>query len=63
MWELIDIAIPNIMPEWEALAFCLRYTPGEVESFRKDSKSLNECCLRTGLPLIMVQNLKLTKTY
>ena len=46
MWELIDIVIPNVTPEWEILAFCMKYSLAEVETFRKDSKDLKECCTK-----------------
>jgi len=32
------------MAEWKMLAYSMRYKPGEVEAFRRDSKDLEECC-------------------
>ena len=44
MFELTKIVIPKIKAEWESLAYCMRYTPEEVNGFRKDSQSCDECC-------------------
>ena len=44
MWELTDIVVPRVMAEWESLAYCMRYTPGEVATFKKDGKDSKECC-------------------
>ena len=44
MWELTEIVIPKIKAEWESLAYCMRYTPEEVDGFRKDSQDCGECC-------------------
>ena len=63
MWELINIVIPNIMHEWEALAFCMKYTPGEVESFRKDSKDLTECCTKLFKNWLITNHGPKPKTY
>ena len=44
MWELIQIVIPKIKAEWEDLAYCMRYEPGDIQAFRKDSHDQQECC-------------------
>ena len=44
MFELTKIVIPKIKAEWESLAYCMRYTPEEVNGFRKDSQNSDECC-------------------
>ena len=44
MHELNKIVIPKIMAQWEDLAFCMRYKPKEVESFRADSHDVKQCC-------------------
>ena len=44
MWELTQIVIPEIKAEWESLAFCMRYTPQEVNGFKRDSQDCGECC-------------------
>ena len=46
MWELIEIVIPKIEAEWRNLAYCMRYTPQEVNAFKKDSQDLQECCVK-----------------
>jgi len=46
MWELRKFVIPDVKAEWEDLAYCMRYKPQKVESFRKDSKDVKECCER-----------------
>ena len=44
MFELTQIVIPKIKAEWESLAYCMRYTPEEVNNFRRDSQDSGECC-------------------
>ena len=44
MWKLSGIVIPKIKAEWESLAYSMRYTPEEVNNFRKDSQDCSECC-------------------
>ena len=41
MWELISIVIPKIKPQWESLAYCMRYNIQEVEGFKTDK----DCCI------------------
>ena len=43
MCELTQIVIPKIKAEWENLAYCMRYTPEEVNGFKKDSQDCGEC--------------------
>ena len=44
MWELIQIVIPKIKAEWKKVAFCMRYNPGDVNGFQKDSQNVEGCC-------------------
>ena len=44
MFELTQIVIPKIQAEWESLAYCMKYTPEEVNDFRRDSQDSGECC-------------------
>ena len=44
MFELTQIVIPKLAAEWESLAYCMRYTPEEVDGFRRDSQESDECC-------------------
>ena len=44
MFELTEIVVPKIKAEWESLAYCMRYTPEEVNGFRKDSQDCGERC-------------------
>ena len=46
MFELIQKVVPNMMAEWEALAYCMRYTPADVAAFKKDNRDLKECCIK-----------------
>ena len=46
MHELTEIVVPNVMAKWERLAYCMRYKPRDVETFRKDSRDSEECCMR-----------------
>ena len=46
MWELTEIVVPNVMAEWERLAYCMRYKHREVEAFGKNSQDLKECCMK-----------------
>ena len=46
MFELSEYVIPKVVHKWEHLAFCMRYKPGEVEAFRKDSQNTNQCCIK-----------------
>ena len=41
MWELISIVIPKIKPQWESLAYCMRYNIQEVRGFKTDK----DCCI------------------
>lgn len=44
MHELNKIVIPKIKAEWEDLAYCMRYEPKDVESFRADSQDVKQRC-------------------
>ena len=44
MWELKQIVAPKMKAHWSDLAYCMRYTAGEVKAFKKDSHDLEECC-------------------
>ena len=44
MFELTEIVISKIKAEWESLAYCMRYTPEEVNGFKKDGQNSGECC-------------------
>ena len=44
MLELMKIVIPKIQAEWKTLAYCMRYTPQEVEMCEKESNSVTESC-------------------
>ena len=44
MHELNKIVIPKIKAEWEDLAYCMRYEPKDVESFRLDSQDVKQRC-------------------
>ena len=44
MWELKSIFTPKIKAHWSDLAYCMRYSPEEVEAFKKDSVDLAEHC-------------------
>ena len=44
MFELTEIVIPKIKPEWERLAYSMRYNTQEVKGFKKDSQDSAECC-------------------
>ena len=46
MYELTEIVAPKIMGKWEQLAYCMRYEPGEVETFKRDSNDPKECCMK-----------------
>ena len=63
MWELTDIVIPKIEAEWENLAYCMRYRPEKVESFRKDSQDLKECCKKLFVDWLTTGHGPTPKTY
>ena len=63
MWELTEIVIPKIKAEWENLAYCMRYTPEEVNGFRKDSQDSGECCKSLLVNWISTDHRREPKTY
>ena len=63
MWELTQIVIPEIKAEWESLAYCMRYTPQEVNGFKKDSQDCGECCKNLLVSWISTGHVPKSKTY
>ena len=63
MWELTDIVIPNIMAHWESLAYCMRYSAGEVEAFKQDCKNVKECSTRLFVNWLNTNHGPKPKTY
>ena len=63
MHELTEIVIPKIMAEWEAVAFCMRYEPNDVEGFRADSQDLKQCCKKLFSNWIATDHGPKPKTY
>ena len=63
MRELIEIVIPNVMANWERLAYCMRYKYREVEAFRKDSQDLKECCVKLFIDWLETGHGPVPKTY
>ena len=63
MWELTEIVIPKIKAEWESLAYCMRYTPEEVNGFRKDYQDCGECCKNLLTNWISTDHIPKPKTY
>ena len=42
--ELTTIIIPKVKAQWKELAFCMRYSIGEVDGFDKEGRNLTERC-------------------
>ena len=63
MWEITKIVIPKIMADWESLAYCMRYTPQEVEAFRRDSQDLKQCCKNMFVNWLSTAHGPTPKTY
>ena len=63
MHELIEIVIPKIMDKWERLAYCMRYKPGEVKAFKKDTNDLKECCMELFSNWLTTDHGPTPKTY
>ena len=63
MWELIQIVIPKIKAEWESLSYCMRYTPQEVNGFKRDSQDSAECCKNLLQNWISTGHIPKPKTY
>ena len=63
MWELIQFVIPKIKAHWKDLAYCMRYSPEEIEGFRKDSQDLKECCEKLFVNWLTTHHGPTPKTY
>ena len=63
MFELTKIVIPKIKADWESLAYCMRYTPEEVNGFRKDSQNSDDCCRNLFTNWISTSHGPKPKTY
>ena len=63
MWELLNIVIPKIKAHWKDLAYCMRYSPGEVEAFNRDAKDLHECCEKLFIDWLNTDHEPTPKTY
>ena len=63
MWELTEIVIPKIKTHWEDLAYCMRYSAGEVEAFDREGKDLHECCKKMFINWLSTDHGPKPKTY
>ena len=63
MWELKKIVTPKIKAHWTDLAYCMRYTAGEVGAFKKDSQDLDGCCERLFADWLETSHDPKPKTY
>ena len=63
MWELTEFVIPKIKDNWDNLAYCMRYTPGEVEAFKNDSHNLKQCCIKLFTDWLTTDHGPTPKTY
>ena len=63
MWELKSIFTPKIKAHWKDLAYCMRYSPEEVEAFQKDSVDLNEHCEKVFVNWLTTDHAPKPKTY
>ena len=64
MWELIEFVIPKIMDNWENLAYCMRYAPGEVQTFKTGGfYDPKECCKKLFIDWITTGHGPTPKTY
>ena len=63
MYELNEIVAPKIMGEWEQLAYCMRYEPGEVEAFKRDSNDPKKCCMKLFRNWLTTDHDPIPKTY
>ena len=50
------------MSEWESLAYCMRYSPEEVEAFKKE-QNLKECCKKLFINWLTTDHDPKPKTY
>ena len=63
MWELTEFVIPKIKDNWENLAYCMRYTIGEVEAIKKESHDFKECCIKLFKDWLTTSHGPIPKTY
>ena len=63
MFELIKFVIPNILAEWETVAYAMRYDPNDVQAFKKDTHDTNECCKKLFINWITTSHGPEPKTY
>ena len=63
MWELLKIVIPKIQAKWKTLAYCMKYTPQEVETFEKESNSVTESCNKMFVNWLTTYHGPRPKTY
>ena len=63
MWELTKYVIPKIKAHWKDLAYCMRYSPKEVKSFRKDAQDMKDCCEELLTHWITTDHAPKPKTY
>ena len=63
MHELIEIVAPKIMDEWERLAYCMRYEPGEVKAIMKNTNDPKACCMELFSNWLTTDHGPTPKTY
>ena len=64
MWELIKFVIPKIVDKWEILAYCMRYEPGQVQTFMSGGyHDPQECCKKLFIDWITTDHGPTPKTY
>ena len=63
MWELTKIVIPKTKGHWKELAYCMRYSAGEVEIFNREGKDLHECCEKLFVNWLTTSHGPEPKTY
>ena len=44
MWELTRIIIPKVKAQWKELAYCMRYSIGDVDGFDREGRDLTDRC-------------------
>ena len=63
MWELTKIVIPKIKGHWKELAYCMRYSTGEVDILNTEGKNLHECCEKLFVNWLTTSHGPEPKTY
>ena len=64
MFELVNIVAPEVIANWETLAFCMRYTSAEVAGFEKDAgKDSKQCCVKLFRDWVTTDHGPKPKTY